>query len=152
MSIKEGNGILYLLLKIEYSSIFSHTPWHTIFANCLAFTLEKRSRLLSALEYFSSKLAEKIESCMWNAAWYAANERFGTEAEAQKHNAQFEQDANDFKELAEGVLSSEACDNIKNMFSSAAWTAANERKGYTEDAEKDKTKMDEEHAKLVGQV
>ncbi len=86
---------------------------------------------------------------MWNAAWYAANERYGTEAEAKKHNAQFEQDANEFKKLAEGILSTKACDHIKNMFSSAAWAAANEKKEYNEEAAKDKSKMDEEHAKLV---
>ena len=98
---------------------------------------------------------------MWNAAWYTANEMFGTPEDAQRDQAKFEAYASQFKSqgIISGVVSANASDIIKNMFSSAAWAVAKERKGsqlvgeerqqYKEDGAREKENMEKEYSNLI---
>ncbi len=86
---------------------------------------------------------------MWSAAWTAANERFGSSAESKEKKVEFEAKAAEFKARSKNILSDEVCDDIKLMFWNASWATANERKGYKDDAEKDKRGMEEHYENII---
>ena len=95
------------------------------------------------LDKLPEDLAEIVSSCMWNAAWSASNERFGDRDKAKLHEGRFADFAEQFKEMSKDLIPASVCDEIKGMFIRAAWAAANHRKGYEFQPDKDKF---EEHS------
>ena len=94
------------------------------------------------MDVLPNDVAEKMKDCAWAAAWHAANTRMGSEGDAQADKVHFHDNADEFKQKATGILTEEVCDHIKWMFWNAAWYTANTRRGYDDDATKDKENME----------
>ena len=75
-------------------------------------------------------VAEEMKECALSAGHSTANERFGTQQEADVQKIHWNEHAENFKKHSVGLLSAETCDDIKSMFWFQAWRTANERKGY----------------------
>ena len=92
-------------------------------------------------------VAEKMKDCAWATAWHAANTRMGSEGDAQADKVSFQDNADEFKQKATGILTEE--DHIKWMPWNAAWYTANTRKGYDDDATKDKENVEAGYNAIV---
>ena len=86
-------------------------------------------------------VAEEIKACSEAAAQSTANERYGSQGEADAQKVHWNEHAASFVRKSDGLLSKEICSDIKMMFWFEAWRTANERKGYDGDAADDKKKV-----------
>ena len=101
------------------------------------------------MDVLPGDVAEKMKDCAWAAAWHTANTRMGSKGDAAADKVRFNDNADAFKDKAEGIIAGGTCDKIKWMFWDAAWHTANTRKGYTSDAAKDKDKMEANYRAIV---
>ena len=99
------------------------------------------------LDVLPNDVAEKMKDCAWATAWHAANTRMGSEGDAQADKVSFQDNADEFKQKATGILTEE--DHIKWMPWNAAWYTANTRKGYDDDATKDKENVEAGYNAIV---
>merc|ERR1712136_572982 len=67
--------------------------------------------------------------------------RYGYDNDAAADYVRFQNYAAEFALLAEDLISAEVSADIRDMFYFAAWAAANERKGYGDDAAADRERM-----------
>ena len=94
------------------------------------------------LNFLPVDVAEEIKKCAEAAAQSTANERFGSQGEADAQKVHWQEHAAAFTKQADGLLSKQMCGDIQYMFWFQAWRTANERKGYKSDAKNDIEKVD----------
>ena len=82
-------------------------------------------------------VAKEMMECALDAGWATANERFGSQGEADARKTQWKDHAYKMKKLSIGILKDSTCSDIQNMFLYQAWRTANERKGYSNDRDND---------------
>ncbi len=101
------------------------------------------SRTPDALKILPVDVAEDMKACAAAAGKSTANQRGGSQGEADAQKAHWGEHAEHFTKKAKMLLSKEICDDIKQMFWYQAWRIANERKRYWSDAESDTKKVQE---------
>ena len=94
-------------------------------------------------------VAEELKSYAEKASSHCAKVRFGKKGEADADEIEAEQHYDHFKERSKGLLSDKSCENIKWMLWREAWYTANTRKGYKDDAKKDKEAVKQHYQRVI---
>ena len=101
------------------------------------------------MDIIPADAAEDLKKCTIAAGNSTANERFGSQGEADAEKVHWNQYADSFKKKVNGFLSADTCNDLKSMFWYQAWRTANERKGYKSDAASDIKTVEEKYQKIV---
>ena len=93
--------------------------------------------------------AKELRDAASAAGWRAANVRAGYNSDAARDLNNVRKHITEFKELMEGIISSQTADKIKGMFEYAGWHTANTRRGYHSDAGRDRDRVNSYHSEIV---
>ena len=85
-------------------------------------------------------VAAKVRGCALAAGYSTANERFGSQGEADAQKTKWKDAAYELKKLSDGIIKESTVSDIQYMFWFMAWRTANERKGYSTSSDKKKFK------------
>jgi len=108
----------------------------------LCFTAEAfEKKPAENLNIVPNDVAGLMKECALSASWYTANTRYGYDNDAAADYVRYQNYAAEFTLLAEDLISADVSADIRDMFYFAAWAAANERKGYGDEAAADRERM-----------
>ena len=102
-----------------------------------------------AINILPNNAARKLRDAASAAGWRAANVRAGYSSDAARDLNNVQDRIAEFKELMEGIISSQTADKIKRMFEYAGWHTANTRHGYHSDARRDRDRVNSYHSEIV---
>lgn len=101
------------------------------------------------VDTLSDDIAKEMRACAEAGSRSTANERNGTQGEADAQKVKWNEYGDIFTKKAKGVLSEKLCSDIKYMFWFQGWRTANERAGYSDDVASDITKINDYFVSIV---